>query len=103
MDFCPNDSDNDIDGDGICGDIDQHPDCYDNFYDCFGICGGDAIIDECDQCVGGTTNESTIINLSTGKGHSVLTLDFVDQAGHPTREALDNLVQYLGSHLNPSI
>ena len=37
-----------------------------------------------------------------GKGHSVLTLDFVDQAGHPTREALDNLIQYLGSHLNPS-
>ena len=38
-----------------------------------------------------------------GKGHSVLTLDFVDQAGHPTREALDNLIQYLGSHLNPSV
>jgi hypothetical protein len=36
-----------------------------------------------------------------GRGHSVLTLDFVDQSGHPTREALDNVIQYFGSHLSP--
>ena len=35
-----------------------------------------------------------------GKGHSVLTLDFVDEAGHPTRTALDNVIQYFSSHLN---
>jgi dienelactone hydrolase len=35
-----------------------------------------------------------------GKGHSVLTLDFVDKAGHPTRQALDNVIEYFGSHLN---
>ena len=35
-----------------------------------------------------------------GKGHSVLTLDFVDEAGHPTRQALDNVIEYFGSHLN---
>ncbi|MCO4770243.1 MAG: dienelactone hydrolase family protein [Deltaproteobacteria bacterium] len=29
-----------------------------------------------------------------GKGHSVLTLDFVDEAGHPTRAALDEVIGY---------
>ena len=37
-----------------------------------------------------------------GKGHSVLTLDFVGQAGHPTRAALDNVIHYFSSHLNSS-
>jgi dienelactone hydrolase len=34
-----------------------------------------------------------------GKGHSVLTLDFVDEAGHPTREALNNVIQYFDARL----
>lgn len=34
-----------------------------------------------------------------GKGHSVLTLDFVDEAGHPTREALDSVLSYFGERL----
>ena len=34
-----------------------------------------------------------------GKGHSVLTLDFVDEAGHPTREALDEVTHYFRSRL----
>jgi dienelactone hydrolase len=34
-----------------------------------------------------------------GKGHSVLTLDFVDEAGHPTREALDTVLDYFGRQL----
>ena len=34
-----------------------------------------------------------------GKGHSVLTLDFVDAAGHPTREALDDVIRYFTAHL----
>lgn len=29
-----------------------------------------------------------------GKGHSVLTLDFVNEKGHPTREAFDDVVSY---------
>ena len=55
IDECPYDSDNDIDQDNICGDVDQYPDCYFNFYDCFGECGGEALIDDCGIC-GGTGN-----------------------------------------------
>jgi len=35
-----------------------------------------------------------------GKGHSVLTLDFVDEAGHPTHEALQNVLNYFGEKLS---
>jgi len=35
-----------------------------------------------------------------GKGHSVLTLDFVDEAGHPTHEALQNVLDYFGEKLS---
>lgn len=34
-----------------------------------------------------------------GKGHSVLTLDFVDEEGHPTRQALDEIVSYFKQNL----
>ena len=34
-----------------------------------------------------------------GKGHSVLTLDFVDEAGHPTRAALDKVLAYFTRQL----
>lgn len=34
-----------------------------------------------------------------GKGHSVLTLDFVDETGHPTRQALDAVLAYFGRQL----
>lgn len=44
------------------------------------------------QCIDDRFNDSEAkrVELKTlpGKGHSVLTLDFVDQAGHPTRECL---------------
>jgi len=36
-----------------------------------------------------------------GKGHSVLTLDFVNEAGHPTRQALDEVLSYFRSALSP--
>ncbi len=40
---------------------------------------------------------------ATGKGlpwaHSVLTLDFIDRAGHPTRAALDRVLSFLGERL----
>ena len=35
-----------------------------------------------------------------GKGHSVLTLDFVNEKGHPTRTALDESVKYFSERLN---
>ena len=38
-----------------------------------------------------------------GKGHSVLTLDFVNENGHPTREALTNVLQYFEDQLRPLI
>lgn len=34
-----------------------------------------------------------------GKGHSVLTLDFVDRQGHPTRAALDDILAYFDTQL----
>ncbi len=34
-----------------------------------------------------------------GKGHSVLTLDFVDEQGHPTRAALDEILAYFATQL----
>lgn len=41
--------------------------------------------------------EMTVI---PGKGHSVLTLDFVDQKGHPTHEALEEIITYFGQQLS---
>ena len=34
-----------------------------------------------------------------GKGHSVLTLDFCDKKGHPTRDALDHILTYFKDRL----
>lgn len=34
-----------------------------------------------------------------GKGHSVLTLDFVNEIGHPTRNALDQVISYFSTRL----
>jgi dienelactone hydrolase len=34
-----------------------------------------------------------------GKGHSVLTIDFVDEQGHPTREALNEILAYFAAQL----
>ena len=66
-DLCPNDSNNDIDGDGLCYNEDEYPDCYANFYDCAGLCGGDAFIDDCESCVGGDTGLSeNYLNLGCG-------------------------------------
>jgi dienelactone hydrolase len=35
-----------------------------------------------------------------GKGHSVLTLDFVDEKGHPTHEALEEIMTYFNDKLS---
>lgn len=50
---------------------------------------------------GGTTRIQEIT--LPGKGHSVLTLDFVNENGHPTREALANVLQYFEDQLRPLI
>ncbi len=50
-----------------------------------------------------TFNDGGITRVVThtlpGKGHSVLTLDFVDAAGHPTRAALDEILAYFAAQL----
>jgi dienelactone hydrolase len=47
------------------------------------------------------TQGKTRIELKTlpGKGHSVLTLDFVDQEGHPTMQALQEIFDYFDAQL----
>jgi dienelactone hydrolase len=45
----------------------------------------------------GTTRIET--HTLPGKGHSVLTLDFVDEQGHPTRAALDEILSYFSAQL----
>jgi hypothetical protein len=35
------------------------------------------------------------------RAHSVLTIDLVDEPGHPTRAALDRVVAFLGERLKP--
>lgn len=38
-----------------------------------------------------------------GKGHSVLTLDFVDEEHHPTRNALESVLQYFAAKLKSEL
>jgi dienelactone hydrolase len=47
-------------------------------------------------------NDASRVELTTlpGKGHAVLTLDFVDQAGHPTRQALEGILRYFHQQLD---
>ena len=55
------------------------------------------------DCIHGTFNDDGHERVKeiviSGKGHSVLTLDFVDEAGHPTREALNNVLAYFAENL----
>jgi len=41
-----------------------------------------------------------ILHQLPGDGHSILTLDFVDQDGHPTKNALQEVMDYFDSQLN---
>lgn len=47
-------------------------------------------------------DSGTCVKLHTlpGRGHSVLTLDFVDEAGHATRRALDDVLDYFHRQLD---
>jgi len=55
------------------------------------------------QCIQHAFNEGEKerIKMKTlpGKGHSVLTLDFVDREGHPTHDALQEVIQYFSKQL----
>lgn len=44
-------------------------------------------------------NERVRLKTLPGKGHSVLTLDFVDQEGHPTYQALQEVIAYFSNQL----
>lgn len=55
------------------------------------------------KCIHETFNsDKERVQLKTlpGKGHSVLTLDFVDEAGHPTHQALQEVIAYFTKQLN---
>ena len=39
---------------------------------------------------------------ASGRAHSVLTEDLVDEPGHPTREALDRVLSFFGERLTPA-
>ncbi|MFC4633086.1 dienelactone hydrolase family protein [Dokdonia ponticola] len=43
--------------------------------------------------------ERIILHELPGKGHSILTLDFVDKDGHPTKEAFENVLTYFNGQL----
>ncbi len=54
------------------------------------------------ECIHDTFNDDfERIRLVTlpGRGHSVLTLDFVDEQGHPTYEALNAVIRYFNEQL----
>ena len=57
------------------------------------------------DCIHRTFNDDCVERVKEivlpGKGHSVLTLDFVDEAGHPTHDALQNVLAYFADRLNP--
>jgi dienelactone hydrolase len=52
-----------------------------------------------DQAFNSDGIERVITHTLPGKGHSVLTIDFVDEQGHPTREALNEILAYFSAQL----
>ena len=47
-------------------------------------------------------NQRIQLHTLPGLGHAVLTLDLVDRDGHPTKEALDEVMGYFRSRLMPT-
>ena len=52
-----------------------------------------------DQAFNNDGTTRIVTHTLPGKGHSVLTLDFVDEVGHPTREALNDILAYFAAQL----
>ena len=53
-----------------------------------------------DKLFNGDGKERIKLNTLPGKGHSVITIDFVNEEGHPTRKALDDILGYFAEKLN---
>jgi dienelactone hydrolase len=53
-----------------------------------------------DEAFNSDGRERVCMKTLPGKGHSVLTLDFVDQAGHPTHTALAEVIEYFQGQLS---
>jgi len=55
------------------------------------------------QAIDAAFNDDGVVRMVNhvlpGKGHSVLTLDFADERGHPTRQALDDILAYFTAQL----
>ncbi|WP_299683545.1 dienelactone hydrolase family protein [uncultured Dokdonia sp.] len=47
-----------------------------------------------------TDRERIILHELPGDGHAILTLDFVDEEGHATKDALNDVITYFDSQLN---
>lgn len=52
-----------------------------------------------DQAFNTDDQERIVFHELPGKGHSILTLDFVDEAGHPTQQALQEVMDYFDREL----
>lgn len=52
-----------------------------------------------DETFNGDGTERIIFHTVPGKGHSLVTLDFVDEPGHPTRQVLDAVIRYFDERL----
>ena len=85
MDACPNDANNDADGDGICGDVDACPNDANNDADADGICG------DADACPldpnNDADNDGVCGNVDVCPGHD----DAVDADGDGTPDGCDVL------------
>ncbi|MCB1690352.1 MAG: dienelactone hydrolase family protein [Halioglobus sp.] len=52
-----------------------------------------------DQAFNDDGTQRILTHTLPGKGHSVLTIDFVDEQGHPTRDALNAILDYFSAQL----
>ena len=55
------------------------------------------------DCVFNQDKERIRLRTLPGRKHAVLTLHFVDEAGHPTRQALDEILSYFRHALTPTL
>ena len=70
-----------------CADIPEgHCDCNGNVEDCNGVCGGEAYVDECGNCVGGTTDEEPCSEDCFGEAGGTATTEI---CGYCTQEGTD--------------
>lgn len=53
-----------------------------------------------DKAFNDDDRQRIILHQLPGDGHSILTLDFVDEEGHPTKNALQEVIGYFDSQLN---